>query len=329
MAGAPGAGVTAFMALPIAGAPIQLPLFDGAEAAGGEGAAGDPAPVEQPVADGEVTNDDAGAQAGGADDDDADDDDDYSDVPFKDDPRFKAAIKKLKKQGRQLSRMRPVYSRVKDVDLDTVLTKARTADEFQGVLARDKKLAKQVLEAMSGLHQPEADAEEQFDPKSLPFNTDDDAGKFFAQMVKDMRQMSKELKVTKEELAGLKTAGQQQSRAEVMRTWQGATKAAAAQVPEWARDMFNDAVYGAFREAELKGKQLDPQRVIKHYLAKLPISDKQKAAAAAAGAARAANRNSNLPRVPQTPGVPAGSRKAGETVADVNRRLRGGGFFPR
>jgi hypothetical protein len=237
--------------------------------------------------------------------------------------------KKLAKQRRQLTRYRPIVQRVNGVDLDTVIARARSADEIQGVLAKHPKLRKQVLDALGGQAEPDADDDDQFDPKSLPFNTDDDAGKFFAQMVKDFRAMQKELKAAKAELAGVKQTGLQQTRAQEMRTWQSATKAAAAQVPEWARDMFNDAVYGAFREAEQKGVRLEPQKVIKHYLSKLPISDRQKAAAAAASASRAANRNSTLPRVPQTPGVPAGARKQGETVADVNRRIRGGGYFPR
>jgi hypothetical protein len=334
MADAPRVGATAFMAQPIGDAPIQLPMFDG-DGDGGNGggaAAGDAGGDEGNPADGgEVNEDGAGVNAGGADDDDDADDDAemFADAPYKDDPRFKAMQKKLAKQRRQLARMRPVYSKVKDHDLDTVLARARTADQIQSVLARDTKLAKQLMEAMSGVAAPQAEDDDAFDPKSLPFSTDDEAGKFFAQMVKDQRALQKELKATRDELASIKTGEQAKSRAEVMRTWQGATKAAAAKVPEWARDMFNDAVYGAFREAETKGVKLDPQRVIKHYLGKLPISDKDKAAAAAAGAQRAANRNSNLPRVPATPGVPAGSRKQGETVADVNRRIRGGGYFPR
>lgn len=281
----------------------------------------------QPVTDGAVEVEGAGVPAGDVDVDDDADDDDYSDVPFKDDPRFKAMAKKLAKQRRQLTRMRPVYGRAKDLNLDDLILGHRSAQQLQDALSRNPKLAKQVAEAVAGFHEEPASEVDDFDPSKLPFDTNDESGKFFANLVKEVRGLQKELKAAKSELSTLRQHGQQQDRRGTLQTWRSQVVAASAKVPEWARDMFNDAVYGAFHVAEQKGTRLDPQKVIQHYLSKLPISDKAKQSAAAA--ARADKHNSNLPRVPQTPGVPASARKPGETVADVNRRIRGGGYFPR
>lgn len=306
------------------------------------GNAGDDAGVSDgqgdPAGDdaGDAHVDDGGAAAGvnaGADDaDDDDDEDDFSDLPQKEDPQIKKLLKKLQKRNRQVRRMRPVAQQLKDVDVHDVLTKAKSADQIREALAAHPDLAEQVMAALAGTRKPAAGKAEKpkFDRTKLPFSTDDDSGKFFADFYEQFTALQEELKTTRAELTGLKQAGQQQTRQAVLGTWQSQTKAAAASMPEWARSMFNDAVYGAFREAESKGLRLDPQKVIKHYLSKLPIGDKAKAAAAAAAArGKAATNNSNLPRVPHQAGLPAGARKAGESVADVNRRVRGGGYFPR
>lgn len=288
----------------------QEPLDDAHDA--GDGAGEDDRPIARPEP---------------ADDDDDDDADDYEALPFKEDPQFKRVLTKLKKRNRQLAKLRPLAARVKDVDLDSVLTKAKSADELQATLARHPELAEQVLKAMSGLaERPPAAAAKKFDRKSLPFSVEDPSGQFFATFYEEFLAMKEELASTKSALATHRDSADRQSRAVEMRGWQDAVKAAASKVPTWARDMFNDAVYGAYREAQSRGNRLDPQRVIRHYLNNLPIGDQAKAAANAAAKDRIASTNTNLPRVPSRSGVPASARKPGETVADVNRRVRSGAY---
>lgn len=287
-------------------------------------------PDDSSTADVHDAGDGAGldARAPDADDDDDDESEDYAEATFKEDPQFKRVLAKLKKRNRQLAKLRPLAARVKDVNLDDVLVKAKSADELQATLARHPELAEQVLKAMSGLadRKPAADAKKKFDRKSLPFNVDDESGKFFADFYEQFLSLQDELASTKTELATHRDANVRQTRATEMRAWQDAVKAAAAKVPSWARDMFNDAVYGAYREAQTRGNRLDPQRVIRHYLTKLPIGDQAKAAANAAAKDRIASNNAHLPRVPSRSGVPASVRKPGETVADVNRRIRSGAY---
>jgi len=298
-----------------------------AAAPSASGAAPDGGDGSQPSGDDHVeavgAADDAGDGAR-SDDDDSDDDDDYSDVPFNEHPRFKALTRKLSKTKKQLARFRPLAERVKDVNVDELSLKARTADQLQEVLSKNPKLRQQMLEAMA---RPDAgnepEPEPEFDPSKLPFDTSDESGKFFAAWRKEFLDLKKENARLAGELKSIRETGAQQQRAVEVRSWKSAVEAAQAHVPEHFREMFNDAVYGAFREAKERGVRLDPQKVIDHYLKKAGINKGTQAKASAAAAQRIAEQNKKLPQQPAKPGVAAaakGDRK--ETVADVSKRLR-------
>lgn len=256
--------------------------------------------------------------------DDDSDDDDYSDVPFNEHPRFKALTRKLSKQGRQLAKLRPVADRVKDVNVDELSLKARTADQLNAVLARNPKLRQQMLEALSSPDRgDEPESEPEFDSSKLPFDVSDESGKFFAKFYKEFLELRKENGRLSSHLKQMGEDSARNANAGEARNWKSAVTAAEAHVPEHFREMFHDAVYGAFKEARERGVKVDPQKVIDHYLKKTGVNKGVQAKASDAAAQRIAEKNKNLPHQPANAGAPAGAKgDRKETVADVNRRLR-------
>jgi len=277
--------------------------------------------------------DDAGGSAAGtkpvegADDDD-EVDDDFSDVPFNEHPRFKSLTKRLGKMRKQISRLRPVAERVKGVDLDTLTTRARVAEQLEQVLAQRPDLRKAYVDAISGADQPAArDEMADFDPSKLPFNVDDDVGKYFVAQHRTILDLQKQLKTALGEVGGLKQTQTQSARKVYEGNWRMATESAASQLPENVRDLFQDAMYGAYRTALAEGKTPNPGAFVNTYMKHLRerglITAKAAQRGKDAAAQQIAEHNRTLPRRPAGGGSAASARTGKpETVADVNRRLK-------
>jgi len=189
----------------------------GAEVVGGAPGAADAITAESPAGGShprEVeTPVDTRAGASPADESPDDDEDllaaedDFSDVPFHKHPRFQSVTKRLSKALRQVSRLRPLAERAKGVDLDALRSRAKVADEIEASLARHPELKSQLLNALSGTA-PAAPAparEPEFDPASLPFDVNDDVGKYFVAQHKTIGALQKQI----EQLTGTITTTQQ------------------------------------------------------------------------------------------------------------------------
>lgn len=289
----------------------------------------------QPLEDSPTSDDDAGGSDAGtkpAGDDDDDDDlgveEDFKDTPFHTHPRFQSLTKKYNKLRRQVQRLRPVADRVKGVDLDAITVKARVADELQAVLGRRPDLRKAYMDALSGVDEPAAREEgEDFDPSKLPFNIDDDVGKYFVAQHREMLDLKKQLRAALGELGGVKQRETQSERKAYEGHWRSATESAAAQLPDNVKDLFQDAMYGAYRTALAEGKKPNPQTFINSYMKTLRarglITAKAAQRGSDAAAQRIAENNRHLPRRPAGGGGAASPREGKpELVADVNRRLK-------
>src|SRR5262245_57531982 len=166
-------------------------------------------------------------------DDDEDVEEDFSDVPFHEHPRFKSLTKRYGKLRRQLSRLRPVADSVKGLDLEGLRVRARVADELQQVLARRPDLRKAYMDALSNADTPaERDESATFDPSTLPFNVDDEVGKYFVQQHRTILELQKQLKNAQGEVGGLRQSQVQSARKVYEGQWRTATESAAAMLPE-------------------------------------------------------------------------------------------------
>jgi len=303
---------------------------DGASTATGE-AGGSQPPEESPTSE----DDDAGRSDAGTkpDADDEDDDEpgveeDFSDTPFHTHPRFKALSKRYNKMRRQVARMRPIAERVKGVDLDTLSVKARVADELQQVLGRRPDLRRAYMDALSGADEPAPrDEVAEFDPEKLPFNVDDDVGKYFVAQHRTILALQKQIKELGGDIGSVKQSNAQSARKAYEGQWRVATESAAAQLPENIRDLFQDMMYGAYRTALAEGKSPNPQHFVNTYMRSLRgrgvITARAAQRGSDAAAQRIAENNRSLPRRPAGGGSAAGAREGKpEFVADVNRRLK-------
>jgi len=301
---------------------------DGASTADGD-AGGSQPPEESPTSDDDAGGSDAGTRP------DADDDDeepgveeDFSDTPFHSHPRFKALTKRYNKMRRQVARMRPLADRVKGVDLDALSVKARVADELQAVLGRRPDLRKSYMDALSGADEPAVrDEAAEFDPQHLPFNVEDDVGKYFVAQHRTILALQKQIRELGGDLGSVKQSNAQSARKVYEGHWRTATESAAAQLPDNVKDLFQDAMYGAYRTALAEGKQPNPQHFVNTYMKRLRerglISAKAAQRGSNAAAQRVAENNRSLPRRPAGGGSAASPRDGKpELVADVNRRLK-------
>jgi hypothetical protein len=302
---------------------------DSASTAPGE-AGGSQPQEDSPAPDDDATGrPDAGTKPDGeVDDDDADVEEDFSDTPFHTHPRFKALTKRYNKMRRQVERLRPVAERVKGVDLDALTVRARVADELQQVLARRPDLRRAYMDALSGEGEPPPrDELAEFDPQKLPFNVEDDVGKYFVAQHQRMLRLEKELREAKGELGSVRQRESETERRSYQGHWKAATESAATQLPENVRELFQDAMYGAYRTALAEGKKPNPQTFVNSYLRSLRgrglITAKAAQRGSDAAAQRIAENNRTLPKRPAGGGSPGSARgDKPELVADVNRRLK-------
>ena len=107
--------------------------------------------------------------------------------------------------------------------------------------------------------------------------------------------------------------------------WSGVAMAAAGKLPANQRQMFLDAVHGAYMHAKRKGINTTPQRVVEYYLKGQNLTPAVQAAAQTAAAKQAmAQRNQQQPRGAAFAGQgqPAPAQKKRFTVTDLGRVLR-------
>lgn len=301
---------------------------DGASTPQDDGGGSQPREESVPSGDQDSGSSTEGTQPGADSDDDDEVEEDFSDVPFHEHPRFKSLTKRYSKMRRQLSRLRPVADRVKGVDLDALTVRARVAEQLEQVLAQRPDLRRAYMDALSGSDQPgPRDEASEFDPSKLPFNVEDDVGKYFVAQHRTILNLQKQLQQAVGELGGVKQVHAQSERKVYEGGWRMATESAASMLPENVRDLFQDAMYGAYRVALAEGKKPNPQSFVNTYMKRLRerglITAKTAQRGSDAAAQRIAENNRNLPRRPAGGGS-AASPRAGkpETVADVNRRLR-------
>lgn len=319
----------------------------------------DPAPDDaggdSPSPEGETVSDDEPvvepASSAGADEDDEDliagrdDDDTDSRTP---EERIKALAKKNRQLVRRLTKHLPTLTRLKGLDLDDLLTRARRGDQFAEMVGNNPK-----LRALLHGDEPEAPAgrtakagtpatdpdDDEFDESALPFDPElNDANRYFAKMARD----NHELKKTLRQLQGKETQRENdvkaQAAASERTTWRTSIEAAAEHLPEGAmRTYFKDAMAGAYATRATHGKSVTD--LIAHYLKAAGVDPKtagkaNKAAAAVAPApagntkvAAAAQReriaSTNQPRTVAPPaGAPTTARRQGETLKDVHKRIR-------
>lgn len=260
-----------------------------------------------------------------SDDDDLLAEDDFSDVPFHEHPRFKAVTKRLSKALRQVSRLRPLADRAKGLDLDALRMRAGAAEQIEAALARRPELRKQLFDELAGGTPPPREAD--FDPASLPFDVNDDVGKYFVEQHKEMLGLRKQIAELTGHLQQTHQRDTATQRKQYESSWRTATDAAAAQLRQDARELFQDAMYGAYRVTLADGRPADPQKFINQYLTKLKaqglVTGQAAQRASSAAAQRIAESNTRLPRQVAGGGVPASTREKRESVADVSRRLFG------
>lgn len=312
-------------ALAAAGALLQLAApADGAPADGGTPAdAGDPSDAPDSAA--------ADAAAAGDDDDPDAVDEDDSDLPehVRENPRFKATRTKLRREQRRWAKNRGVVERVAGLGgveaLEKLQQKARQAESFEAVLAANPKMRA----LLNGGAEPEdrpatprtrhVDGLKNFDPEHP-------ATPFMRQMAETLDRLEDENADLKQRFAGREHADTQEKGRAEAETWKAATDAAAATLDPTLREVFTDAVAGAFQHARRNNIAIKPQAVIDRYLKSIGASARAQGTASAAAAQRIASNNKQLPNR-QPAGRPAPPVKARETVAQVTARLRKEGRF--
>lgn len=340
------------------------PLMDAADATGAGGGAdpGDGGDGSQPsdgaVDDGGDPNDGA-ALGEDADREEAledlltaDDDDEPLDQTGRARPaedRIKALAKRTKKLQRRLAKLLPIAKRTEGIDLDDLITKARNYDSLERRIASNPRLARAIYgdadddqdTGRASRRQPAQEPEEQFDPSSIPFETETESGKYLANLAREnfeLKRQQRQLAQRLDQLHGAQTATVEASERS---QWLAARDAAVAHIKdEGVQTLFKDAIAAAYKDRGSHRKS--PQQVINHYLKVLKVTPQQASAAANAAAAaatkggkpagapatgaaqrqRIAEGNRTLPRTPAPVGSPAPARQQRETVAQVNKRLR-------
>lgn len=332
------------------------PLMDAMDAGGAGGA--DPDGAEG--ADNGAVSDDGGDPADGVDaagndasreealedllvDEDEPDQDEHGRQRTTED-RIKAISKKNRKLRRQLAKLLPLAKRLGDVDLDDLITRARTADRLEEQLQRNPRL-RGVLYGEdeepqgSARTRSKVEDEPEFDESSLPFDPkENEVNAYFAKLARQNHELARELKQVRarqDQFEGRDTA---RTELQDKREWKSAIDAASATLKDpMTRTLFQDALTAAFISRHRHGKT--PQQIIAHYLkGNVSSADAKRATDAAAAAAgknrgtstvaaqqRIAERNRTLPRTVAPSGQPAPARTGRETLRDVHRRIRTAG----
>jgi len=331
-----------------------VPLMDAPDAVGGGGGAdpddaGDGSQPSEDSVDVDNNPEGSGATAPNSNgDDDAiedlliDDEEDDDQAQRSPEERIKKLATKNRKLRRRLAKAAPALDRIKGLDLDALISRAKTAEQLEAQLQRNPRLRALI----NGEDEPEPasrrtartpDPEDaDFDPSELPFDeNENDVNRYFGKLARKNHELSRELRKVKADLTDIRSTDTKRVEQTEQQEWISAISAAAKQIEdETTRILFKDAMVAAFKSRRDHGRT--PQQIIQHYLkGKVsPQTEKRAAAAAAGGAkpgatARAATQQriaqqttSQTTRTFAANGSPAPAKKTRETIADVNRRIR-------
>lgn len=315
--------------------------------AGGGGAAA-------PVVDAGGAGDGGDPSTGGADlvdagaaDTEPDDDDllfaEDQEQPGRSEAEQLAALRKANNRlRRRFAKAKPVYDRVKDLNLDELQARARDYDS----LSRDPR----VRAALAGEQTPTADrgrAESsasklpalptEFTAETLGFDPNESPGnRVIAAAIQHVAELSKKfaaLEKLQPTVEHLERSANARAATEEAGAWQtGLTSMlgklkAAAPGNELLVTLARDAFVGAYHSRASHGRT--PQQVVDHYLGQLQKTgqiSKQAAATVSAGVkAQIAAHNQTLPKSPAGGGSPAPA--AGNTrpsLRDIHKKVRQG-----
>jgi hypothetical protein len=298
---------------------------EGAAADAGDGAADAADPPDAPEG--------AAAAAPDGDDDDPDAvDDDDSDLPehVRENPRYKTQRTKLRREQRRWAKNRGIVERVQALGgpeaLEQLTQKARRAEDFEQMLAANPKMRALLVNDDSG-DGDQAPKKNTKAPRHVDgfesFDQDHPATPVLRRMAETLDRLEAENNDLKQRVSGREHQDATERTQAEVQSWKSATDAAAATLDPTLREMFTDAVAGAFQHAKRNGLTVKPQTVIDRYLSKIGASARSQATASAAAAQRIATNNRSLPsRAAATSGRPAAPAGKRETVAQVNARLR-------
>lgn len=319
----------------------------GAAPTGGDGSQPSDAGNSGDAGDFGDAGDDAGGDPGDAGDADAgerdenledllvdeDDDDQPGQAPRTAEDRIKALAKKNTKLRKQMAKRLTALKRIEGMDLDELLYKARSYDNFDAATRRNPRL-RALLDGGDAdddtadgptarprkgkMNEPPA-----FDESALPFDPNENpTNRYFADMAKRNHALEHQLGQLVARLDGVEQLDGKRSEAAVTKEWTSVIRGASEQVKDPAvRDLFKDALLGAMHNPQIRGKYT-PQQIVAHYLKRLNIAPAQAQRAVAAARQRVATNNKNLPRHPPNGGMPAAARPAkNERMEDVRKRL--------
>jgi len=255
-----------------------------------------------------------------------DSDDEHADLPFSNHPRFKAIRNKLRTAQRQVAKLRTLRDRVQAIgDLDQVVYDAQNYRRIAPQMESNKHLRALIYGEPADSERDEPDRETPFDEAGYPFERDSDQGKYLYALAREHHDTKAALRAISRDLGAMRQTHEQSTRQAELGTWSKATTAAAAQLPAEQRQMFMDAVYGAYQHAKARGLRVQPQAVIDHYLKGQKVTPAVKQSASAAAARQAmAQRNNQNPRGPAIAGQgrPAPAQKKRMNVFELGKQIR-------
>lgn len=235
-----------------------------------------------------------------------------------------------RKNARALKALRPIAEMFRGPDgrfmspqeIQRIRSLASDMEEFEPLLQSDPDLVKTILEKKNGRGRT-AVAEEQFvdpyaDETKFPFDTSTDAGRW---MLENARRDARDKWELKQQLKGLQQALGDVNTRDTTRTiqqheqsWKSAVRTAAAELPDYMRQPFADAVRGIFEVAKREGRleRLNVKQIVDRYLEPYKRSTKGQARRDAGTRQAGAERNRNLP--------PPHNRGRAATAQETNRK---------
>jgi hypothetical protein len=315
-----------------------------AGAAGGADASPEPSAQQDTTPGPDVHTDAPAAAAADGDDDEPDlKDDAHQNKPWANDPDFKRAMNRARRLQRRLAEAKPIVEKVRAFGigdkLEEVVTNARRYSDAEPTLRRLASGEDPSRAAES--REPDSYEPPPFDRKSVPFDDNDPGGKWIADFAERHHNAYHNLvgavKSLMREVNEQRSERQTEHRTREVTDWKAEISKAAQQLPEEmdgfpVRQVFADAVVGAFHQAKVRRTKINPQAVINHYLAKYkPRKTDPAAAAAATAQQRIAENNRSRPSSGAfSGGTPTGARDiTNERIGDVSRRMVGNRYLGR
>lgn len=330
-----------------------------ANAGGGQTHAADPTGAMPAGGDSSDGDPDAGGDAGEAGDEAIDDDT----LLLGDDDTGQAETRSLEEQHRALRKAhrklqrrflnaRPTLARLKGIDLDDLVTRARQFDTLQAESRRNPRL-RALLQGGETDAEPTRDRRPTtesdlpplptaFTAETLGFDPNDGvankaAANLFAHVARLQRQVQDLLKL-QPTVQTLERGFTARTVAEERSTWNSALTTLETELKKVApgNDMLltfaRDAVIGAYQTRQQHGRSA--KQIVQGYIDRLAkagaISKKQAGQLSAATQARMATHNTTLPRSPAGGGTPSSAQGTQRpTLKDVHRKLRQGLVGPR